>query len=45
MLQTFEAMKASVGLDIPDLLKTISTGGLVGRTLEKTAEQTESDPQ
>ena len=34
MLQTFEAMKASVGLDIPQMLKTVSTGGLVGRNLE-----------
>jgi len=39
MLQTFEAMKSSVGLDIPDMLKTVATGGLVGRSLE-TAEKT-----
>lgn len=31
MLQTFEAMKASVGLDIPKLIRDVSTGGLVGR--------------
>ena len=34
MMQTFEAMKASVGLDIPQMLKTVSTGGLVGRNVE-----------
>ena len=31
MLQTFEAVKASVGMDIPKMLKDVSTGGLVGR--------------
>ena len=35
MMQTFEAMKASVGLDIPKMLTTISTGGLVGRSVEE----------
>jgi len=40
MLQTFEAMKASVGLDIPQMLKTVSTGGLVGRNVETQATDT-----
>lgn len=31
MLQTFEAVKGAVGLDIPAMLKDVSTGGLVGR--------------
>lgn len=31
MLQTFEAVKDAVGLDIPAMLKDVSTGGLVGR--------------
>lgn len=31
MLQTFEAVKDTVGLDIPKMLKDVSTGGLVGR--------------
>ena len=31
MLQTFEALKSSVGVDIPQLLKNVATGGLVGR--------------
>jgi flotillin len=35
MMQTFEAMKSSVGLDIPNMLKTVATGGLVGRSLEE----------
>ena len=36
MMQTFEALKSSVGLDIPQLLKTVATGGLVGKSLEGT---------
>ena len=31
MLQTFEAVKEAVGLDIPKTIRDISTGGLVGR--------------
>ena len=31
MLQTFEAVKDTVGLDIPKILKDVSTGGLVGK--------------
>ena len=31
MLQSFEAIKQAVGLDIPKMLKDVSTGGLVGR--------------
>ena len=38
MMQTFEAMEGAVGLDIPKMLKDISTGGLVGR---KVADETE----
>lgn len=34
MLQTFEAVKQSVGLDIPQMLKDVSTGGLVGKAKE-----------
>lgn len=33
MMQTFEALKASVGLDIPKMLKDVSTGGLVGKSI------------
>lgn len=31
MLQTFEAVKDTVGLDIPKMLKDVTTGGLVGK--------------
>ena len=31
MMQTFEALKSSVGMDIPKMLKDVTTGGLVGR--------------
>ena len=31
MLQSFEAIKEAVGLDIPKMLKDVSTGGLVGK--------------
>ena len=35
MMQTFEAMKSTVGIDIPKMLKDVTTGGLVGRALEE----------
>lgn len=38
MLQTFEALKASVGMDIPKMLKDVSTGGLVGKQAGAPAE-------
>lgn len=31
MLQTFEAIKQAVGLDIPRMLRDVTTGGLVGK--------------
>ena len=31
MLQTFEAVKQTVGLDIPQMLKDVTTGGLIGK--------------
>lgn len=43
MLQTFEALKSSVGLDIPDILNKLATGGLVGRSLDCAAEADSSD--
>lgn len=36
MMQTFEALKAAVGLDVPKMLKDVSTGGLVGRQKDDT---------
>ena len=37
MLQSFEAIKQAVGLDIPRMLKDVSTGGLVGRAALQTS--------
>lgn len=37
MMQVFEAMKAATGMDIPQMLKTVSKGGLVGRQVEEAA--------
>ena len=37
MLQTFEAVKEAVGLDIPKMLKDVSTGGLVGKAADQPA--------
>ena len=37
MLQTFEAIKEAVGLDIPKMLKDVSIGGLVGKAAQETA--------
>ena len=31
MLQTFEAVKEAVGLDIPQTIRDVTTGGLVGK--------------
>ena len=39
MLQTFEAVKQAVGLDIPKMLKDVSTGGLVGKAAEQAAAE------
>lgn len=35
MLQTFEAVKEAVGLDIPKVIRDVSTGGLVGKANEE----------
>ena len=45
MLQTFEAMKSSVGLDIPKMLQTISTGGLVGRNVDAIPAESDEKPK
>jgi len=45
MLQTFEAVKQSVGLDIPKMLRDVSTGGLVGKAAKEAAiDAPASDP-
>ena len=33
--KAFEAMKDAVGVDIPQMLRDVTTGGLVGRSAEK----------
>ena len=33
MLQTFEAVKDAVGLDIPETIRNVATGGLVGKSV------------
>ena len=38
MLQTFEAVKQAVGLDIPRMLKDVTTGGLVGKAAPEESE-------
>ena len=38
MLQTFEAVKQAVGLDIPRMLKDVTTGGLVGKAATEEGE-------
>ncbi|MBR2660403.1 MAG: hypothetical protein IKE15_03275 [Clostridia bacterium] len=35
MLQTFEAVKEAVGLDIPKAIRDVTTGGLVGRAAKE----------
>ena len=42
MLQTFEAVKESVGLDIPKMLRDVTTGGLIGRAA---AQQPGASPE
>ena len=42
MLQTFEAVKESVGLDIPKMLRDVTTGGLIGKAA---AQQPDASPK
>ena len=37
MMQSFEAIKAATNIDIPKLLSTVATGGLVGKHVEEKA--------
>lgn len=38
MLQTFESIKDTVGMDIPKMLKDVSRGGLFGKAVSETVE-------
>ena len=39
MLQTFEAVKDAVGLDIPKAIRNVTTGGLVGRAAKEAEDE------
>ena len=41
MLQTFEAVKDAVGLDIPKAIRDVTTGGLVGKAAKEAEAETE----
>ena len=41
MLQTFEAVKEAVGLDIPKAIRDVTTGGLVGKAAHEAKETTD----
>ncbi len=43
MLQTFEAVKEAVGLDIPKMLRDVSTGGLVGKAAKEAMDTDRPD--
>ena len=45
MLQSFEAIKQAVGLDIPKMLKDVSSGGLVGKAEGRTDSENCSTEQ
>ena len=45
MLQTFEAVKEAVGLDIPKAIRDVTTGGLVGRAAAEPAEVPVREPE
>ena len=44
MLQTFEAIKEAVGLDIPKAIRDVTTGGLIGKAAQESAEKPEALP-
>ena len=39
MLQTFEAVKEAVGLDIPKAIRNVTTGGLIGKAAQDAEEE------
>ncbi|MGN0779508.1 MAG: SPFH domain-containing protein [Aristaeellaceae bacterium] len=44
MLQAFEAVKESVGLDIPQMLRNVTTGGLIGKAAAETTDSPADTP-
>ena len=46
MLQTFEAVKEAVGLDIPKAIRDVTTGGLIGKAAKDEAEaEAKAEPE
>lgn len=45
MLQTFEAVKDAVGLDIPRMLKDVTTGGLIGKAVSDEEKKQDTEPE
>ncbi len=45
MLQTFEAVKDAVGLDIPKAIRDVTTGGLVGRAATEAEKEEKKLPE
>ncbi len=46
MLQTFEAVKDAVGLDIPKAIRDVTTGGLIGKAAQETVkEEAKAEPE
>ncbi len=43
MMQSFEAMKGALGIDIPKMLRDVTTGGLVGRAAEEIVKADEAE--
>ena len=39
MLQTFEAVKDAVGLDIPKAIRDVTTGGLIGKAAQENEKE------
>ena len=44
MLQTFEAVKEAVGLDIPKAIRNVTTGGLIGKAAQEAEEEKDEKP-
>ena len=45
MLQTFEAVKEAVGLDIPQTIRNVTTGGLIGKAAAEEVRKEETEEE
>ena len=43
MLQTFEAVKEAVGLDIPRTIRNVTTGGLIGKAAQDAENEKDAE--